>query len=228
MVTLRPRAKKALPRNNDTVANRAAVGEVTGRKRKAKDDDGSKKTKVKKQPVKIRRKKDSRTATLPSSKKKAQKTKNNAKKEDSNNVLASFLHQAVPDKSKHADLEQLYNMIRTHAPTLAPEIQLPRTLAFGGFDYETKSKCAGRWARVGIMVNKTGLSLFVVGIKEGTYLLEHYDKKQIIAADKTNKGSSVSIGKSCIRFKKLKDLNLDTLQRLVHEMETVAAMNAVV
>jgi hypothetical protein len=60
-------------------------------------------------------------------------------------------------------------------PDLKPELQGKASLTFGGFDYQTKSKCSGRWSRIGIMVNKTGLSLMVSGMKDGKYLLEHYE-----------------------------------------------------
>lgn len=70
--------------------------------------------------------------------------------------LVSFLEK-VPENSKHADIEELFTMIRAHAPTLDPELQVSNTttLAFGGFDYQTKSKCSGRWSRIGVVANKT-------------------------------------------------------------------------
>ena len=121
---------------------------------------------------------------------------------DGNKLLTTFL-STVTDVTKHTDIEWLYNLARTAAPELAPELQGKSTLAFGGFDYETKSKCRGRWARLGIMVNKTGLSIMVSGEKDGKYLLETYDPKSI---------GKANIGKSCIRFKKLSDLNTNTIE----------------
>jgi hypothetical protein len=125
------------------------------------------------------------------------------------NILQEFLSTRVDDNSKHEAITWLYNIIRDLAPELEPELQGKSTLAFGGFDYETKSKCSGRWFRIGIMVNKTGLSLMVSGSKDGKYLLEHYDKKQI--------GKRVSLGKSCIRFVAIDDLNQETLMQIIDE-----------
>ena len=59
------------------------------------------------------------------------------------------------------------------------------------------------------MLNKTGLTLMVSGVKDGKYLLEHCEKKSL--------GKPQSIGKSCIRFQKLDDLNKDALRELLKE-----------
>lgn len=125
-------------------------------------------------------------------------------------MLQEFL--AVPAvaefPSKHADITTLHNLIRHHAPDLAPELQGKTTLAYGGFDYQTKSKCSGRWSRISIMVNKTGLSLMVSGEKDGGYLLESYPKKHF---------GKASIGKSCIRFQNLANLELEHVKELIVE-----------
>ena len=123
-----------------------------------------------------------------------------------NEVLNEFLEKAKGDPIKSKDISHLYNMIRDAAPDLTPELQGTATLAFGGFDYQTKSKCTGRWAHLGIMLNKTGLSIMVSGEIDGKYVLQHFDKKMI-----AKKSSAVSLGKSCIRFKTMEDLNIDQL-----------------
>lgn len=131
-------------------------------------------------------------------------------KPDDATMLQEFL--AVPAvaeyPSKHADITTLHNLIRHHAPDLAPELQGKTTLAYGGFDYQTKSKCSGRWSRISIMVNKTGLSLMVSGEKDGGYLLESYPKKHF---------GKASIGKSCIRFQNLANLELEHVKELIVE-----------
>ena len=133
-------------------------------------------------------------------------------------LLIDFLntHLSGDDNlAKRDDLVWLYNFVRSRAPKLEPELQGKSTLAFGGFDYKTKSGCNGRWAHIGIMLNKTGLSLMVSGIdkNDGNYILEHYDKKSI--ANK-GKASAVSVGKSCIRFRTLQDLDLDVLEKILY------------
>eukprot|EP00980_Cylindrotheca_fusiformis_P014589 scaffold3955_cov160-Cylindrotheca_fusiformis.AAC.9 len=132
--------------------------------------------------------------------------------DDPDAVLAKFLSgKAAEHEAKHADIKELDALIRAKAPSLKPELQGKGSIAYGGFDYQTKSKCKGRWARVGIMVNKTGLSLMIVGNKDGKYLLEHYPKKHF---------GQATLGKSCIRFTKLSKLNLESIGQLVEEAAT--------
>ena len=122
-------------------------------------------------------------------------------------MLEEFLSTfASSHESKHEDIKTLHEIISHQAPSLEAELQGKSTLAYGGFDYQTKSKCSGRWARIGIMLNKTGLSLMISGEKDGKYLLEGYPK---------NHFGKASVGKSCVRFQKLDDLKLDHIEELV-------------
>ena len=143
-------------------------------------------------------------------KKKAPSSNGSSQNSSANAVLNEFLiTRAADHKSKHKDISTLHTLITKIAPSLKPELQGKSTLAYGGFDYETKSKCHGRWARMGIMVNKTGLSLMVSGeTKDGKYLLEQYDKKHF---------GKASVGKSCIRFSKLDDLDMENVKKLIAE-----------
>ena len=122
-------------------------------------------------------------------------------------VLDQFLEK-ITDETKHEDIRTLHALVASKASSLEPELQGKATLAYGGFDYQTKSKCSGRWARIGIMVNKTGLSLMVSGEKGGKYLLETYPKKHF---------GKASVGKSCLRFKKLEDLNMEAISGLIED-----------
>ncbi len=59
--------------------------------------------------------------------------------------------------------------------------------------------------QVGISANATGISIYILGIKDKTWLPKNYDKK---------------IGKAkvtgyCIRFKSLKDINTDVLESAI-------------
>jgi len=59
--------------------------------------------------------------------------------------------------------------------------------------------------RVGISANKTGISVYILGLEDKTYLVKSFGQ---------------SIGKAsvtgyCIRFKTLKDINIDVLQAAI-------------
>ena len=56
--------------------------------------------------------------------------------------------------------------------------------------------------QVGISANTTGISVYILGIKDKTYLAETYGKKL----------GKANVTGYCVRFKKLKDINIDILE----------------
>ncbi len=63
----------------------------------------------------------------------------------------------------------------------------------------------GRWSLW--QVKKNYISVYVCSIEDGHYLAELYKERL----------GTVSVGKSCIRFKKLSDINLDTLKEVIQK-----------
>ena len=53
--------------------------------------------------------------------------------------------------------------------------------------------------------NKTGISVYVLGLKDKKYLAKTYGKKL----------GEASVTGYCIRFKALKDINMDTLEAVI-------------
>jgi hypothetical protein len=53
------------------------------------------------------------------------------------------------------------------------------------------------------------MSLYICSIDNGKYLAEKYK----------NELGKVSVGKSCVRFKKIDDLNLQTLKKVIKPAE---------
>ena len=63
--------------------------------------------------------------------------------------------------------------------------------------------------RVGVSANTTGISLYLMGIKDRKYLSETYGK---------NLGKAKVTG-YCVKFRRLKDVNVDTLEEIIrHHM----------
>jgi len=58
---------------------------------------------------------------------------------------------------------------------------------------------------IGISANTTGISVYILGIKDKTYLVKTYGK-QI---------GKASVTGYCIRFKTLKDINIETLEAAI-------------
>jgi hypothetical protein len=77
-----------------------------------------------------------------------------------------------------------------------------------GYGFQTLKYADGKtreFFQIGISANKTGISVYILGIKDKTYLARTYGK---------------TLGKAkvtgyCIRFKTLKDINTDVLESAV-------------
>jgi hypothetical protein len=59
--------------------------------------------------------------------------------------------------------------------------------------------------QIGLSPNKTGLSVYLLGIKDKTYLAKTYGKKL----------GKASVSGYCIRFKALKDIHIDILEAAI-------------
>jgi hypothetical protein len=59
--------------------------------------------------------------------------------------------------------------------------------------------------QIGVSGNKTGISVYVMGLKDKKYLAKTYGKKL----------GKASVTGYCIRFKSLKDINIDTLEAAI-------------
>ena len=59
--------------------------------------------------------------------------------------------------------------------------------------------------QIGISANKTGISVYILGIKDKKYLAQTYGKKL----------GKASVTGYCIKFKTLKDINIDTLEEAI-------------
>ena len=56
--------------------------------------------------------------------------------------------------------------------------------------------------QIGLSANKTGISVYILGIKDKNYLAQAYGKKI----------GKASVSGYCIKFRGLKDVNIDTLE----------------
>ena len=65
------------------------------------------------------------------------------------------------------------------------------------------------WHTIGLASQKNYISLYVCAVENGKYIAEMH-KKEL---------GEVTVGKSCISFKKLSDLNLSTLKKVIKAAE---------
>jgi hypothetical protein len=59
--------------------------------------------------------------------------------------------------------------------------------------------------QIGLSANKTGVSVYILGIRDTTYLAKTYGKVL----------GKASVSGYCIKFKSLKDINIDVLQTAI-------------
>ena len=59
--------------------------------------------------------------------------------------------------------------------------------------------------QIGLSANKTGISVYILGIEDKKYLAKAYGKEL----------GKASVTGYCIRFKTLKDINIDVLERAI-------------
>lgn len=100
----------------------------------------------------------------------------------------------------------LDKLIQKTVPALKPYFAY-NMLGYGAFDYKNYKKETIKWPVIALASQKNYISLYVCAILDGKYLAEDYK-------DRLGK---VSVGKSCIRFKRLDDLNIEVLKELLIE-----------
>lgn len=111
---------------------------------------------------------------------------------------------SVPKERKET-INFLHSFIQKSAPKLKPHFSY-NMLGYGSFKYANYKKDIINWPTVALASQKNYISIYICAIDKGEYLAEKY-KKEL--------GHRVSIGRSCIRFKKLEDVNLKTLSKIL-------------
>ncbi|MBL7911328.1 MAG: DUF1801 domain-containing protein [Bacteroidia bacterium] len=79
-----------------------------------------------------------------------------------------------------------------------------------GYGYYTIKYADGstkEFYRIGLSANTTGISVYILGLSDKTYLAKTYGKKI----------GKASVTGYCIKFKALKDINIDILEAAIKE-----------
>ena len=77
-----------------------------------------------------------------------------------------------------------------------------------GYGFQTIKYADGKtrdFFQIGLSANKTGISVYILGIKDKTYLAKTYGKQL----------GKASVTGYCIKFKALKDINIDVLEAAI-------------
>jgi hypothetical protein len=77
-----------------------------------------------------------------------------------------------------------------------------------GYGFQTIKYADGKareFYQIGMSANTTGISVYILGIKDKTHLAQTYGKKL----------GKASVSGYCIKFKTLKDIDIDTLEAAI-------------
>ena len=107
-------------------------------------------------------------------------------------------------EERREPLQFLHKLIQKTAPKLKPNF-LYNMPGYGSFEYKNSKKEVLDWPIIAMASQKNYISVYVCAVKDGEYIAEKHK-------DELGK---VSVGKSCIRFKKIEDLNLKTLEKVI-------------
>ncbi len=110
---------------------------------------------------------------------------------------------AVPPERKEL-MEFLHAFIQKTAPKLKPHFAY-NMLGYGSFPYKNYKKEDIEWPVISLANQKNYISLYVCCVVNGKYVAESHAKEL----------GNVDVGKSCIRFKKLEDIHLPALKKVI-------------
>lgn len=111
-------------------------------------------------------------------------------------------------ENRREPMEFLHKFIQKTTPSLKPHFAYNMP-GYGSFKYKNYKNEVLDWPTIGLANQKNYISLYVCAVENGEYIAEKHK-------DKLGK---VSVGKSCIRFKKIEDLNLETLAKVLKMAE---------
>lgn len=100
-------------------------------------------------------------------------------------------------------LEAIDRLVHEAAPQLKPAFAYNMP-GYGMFKYKNYKGEIIDWPVISMASQKNYVSVYVCALMDGEYIAEQYK-------DRLGK---VSVGKSCIRFKRLKDVNLGVLKEV--------------
>lgn len=116
--------------------------------------------------------------------------------------IEEYLAAVPPDRKELITF--LHKFIQESAPELKPHFAI-NMLGYGSFPYKNYKKEDIEWPVISLANQKNYVSIYVCAVEGKTYVAEKYEKDL----------GKVSVGRSCIRFKKLDDINLPVLKKVI-------------
>ena len=128
---------------------------------------------------------------------------------------------AVQPEPKRSDMQELHRIILEVMPACKlwfldgknnenKTVSNPN-IGYGSQNIKYVDGTTREFYQIGLSANKTGISVYILGIKDKKYLAQTYGKKL----------GKASVSGYCIKFKTLKDINIDILEAAIrYRVET--------
>ncbi len=113
-----------------------------------------------------------------------------------------YINMLTPERKK--TILYLHEKIQKASPKLKAHFSY-NMLGYGSFKYKNYKKEIIDWPTIALASQKNYISLYICALENGEYIAEKYK-------DKLGK---VNVGRSCIRFKKLEDLNITEVEKII-------------
>jgi hypothetical protein len=120
-------------------------------------------------------------------------------------ALHRLILQALPDRKLWFDTGKNSENKTVNNPTIG----------YGLYTIKYADGKTRDFFQIGLSANKTGISVYILGIKDKTYLAQTYGKKL----------GKASVTGYCIKFKTLKDINTDILEAAIRYGVKVSSEN---
>ena len=116
--------------------------------------------------------------------------------------VAEYLNTAANEQKEmliflHDFIKRIVSKLKVHFAN--------NMIGYGSFPYKNAKKEMIEWPTVALACQKNYVSIYICSIVDGQYLVEKYK----------NELGKVKIGRSCISFKKLEDINLPVLEKVL-------------
>ena len=122
---------------------------------------------------------------------------------------------ASQPESKRSDMQELHEIILKVMPKCKlwfldgknseGKIVSNSNIGYGFYTMKYADGTTRDFYQIGMSANTTGISVYILGIKDKTYLAKTYGKKL----------GKASVSGYCIKFKSLKDINIDILEAAI-------------
>lgn len=118
-------------------------------------------------------------------------------------------------EAKQSDMQTLHRVIQQVMPGCklwfldgkdsTNKVVSNPNIGYGAYTIQYADGSSREFYQIGLSANKTGISVYIMGLKDKTWLAKTYGKKL---------GKATVTG-YCIRFKTIADINMDTLQEAI-------------